>query len=501
MKDLSLKHKILYAVTGVFLVAAVAIVGIGSAYGMSVSDMVQKVSSGFGLTAQASDGSTETANSGDINAEMAAAFFKTIKEAPDINSALVTSEMDEYGPKLGYAKVGDKYIVPRNFELLNRDLNNPSHPSMDAERSSWAVNEGLVVNGITDAPRKPFALTTEQKSKVLSLGLNQFADMSAEEKENLELQLIRALMEDPILLEGYMRLFAEQQIGQEGKIGDHWLLWQQFCQQDLNSFTYTAEDGKYYTGSNNYHKYVVGFVSLLRAMDGEVARFTANEGDHLFLNVWEFGTDRRLQKADYKEDLPSYVFLFRLKNGKIALMFGSNLIDKRPEVLNYTTMTQEVAVTSAPVVKKRSSGGGGGGSSTPSTPTPIPNNPPPTPGGGETKNPSDDAANAITDWNDDDPGPGPWKPDQGNSKSPTVDGSQAKPNRNRVVNTDGGNSNLYPVGPSADNTDNGNTPDTSKPENQPGNGDGVNRSSVNGGTGDTTNGSNSGRVNVAPPVD
>ena len=490
-------------IIAIVIMVALTITTIAGGYAAGIispskSDKSSEETSWLGSIVNASDGK-ETTSADEITEGDIKAFMNWVEEQPDVDAPAVTKLLEEYFKKYNYIKGNDgSYLVPLSDESLM---------DTDAQRPFWGQQAGLVNYQIDDAMARPFNLTEDQKNKILSLAVNDTANMTDAELEGFRDQLLKTFLEDPILFEAYVRLLSDQHIGQTERFGDHWFAGQRFIEtydqarflgKGLNVWLRKI-NGTHYTNSE-YHKYVSAVVLMLTSRETEVVRLVAGPNDHYSLWAGDFSSLRMASPANYYEDLPSLSFIFKLKNGKIALRLGANLIDKRPEVLNYTTMKKEVAVSSTPSAPSKSKKSSGGGSD---TPTPTPFNPPtpgptpgPTPPGGEIKNPNEDAANAITDWPDDDPGSGEHRADTGNSKSQTVEGSGG--HAYTVVNHDGADPSNYNQGPAADSTDNGAVPDTSAPENQVGIGDGVNHDSVNGGQ-STTSTTNSGRIS-APPV-
>ena len=427
----------------------------------------------------------------DMDREVVIDFTKAIEELPDVDDSSVENFYKEHKDIYKYQKDPEGVYLP--------PLSDESLMETDEERAFWAKDIGLVTYQTDDAIAAPFDLDKDQVKKITKAAIGTKIDFSDEELEDLRNELFRAWMENPILFESWVRLIADQKIGQEEVFGDHWKAGSDF----LTIYDEARDDGigmniwlrkindKYYT-NYDYQKYVVAVTMLFFPKENDVIRLTAQPGNHYCLVGGDFNSMRKAAPADYSENLSSLEFLFRTKMGKIAIRIGANLYDKRPEVLNYTTTHKSTQQsTTQPTTS----------STPPTASTPVVPASPQTSEG--TKSPVDDSANAVTDHQDDDPGPGTWKPDIGNSTSPTVEGSQA--HAGTVVNTDGGNAALYPAGPAADATDNGTPPDTSAAENQIGTGAGTTvTTGINDATGQaasTTTNVVDGRLNAAPPVD
>ena len=483
-------------------------------------DISSEETSLFGSTANASETkSNETLSAEDMNEAQKEEIRKNIKEAPDLKTATLNVSLNKRADELGLKKLENgQYAALMNFESMPYDLNAANQPSNDMQRASWGKQAGFVTYEITEAFGTPYAFTEAQANVIKCLQMNEYANFSDEEKRQFEIQAFKAFAANPNLFAATMRLMANQKIASDEKIGDHWLLWQQF-KDDLGIddegnwtrkedgslsnpdgvaiFCYDRE-GKTYTGNHNYFKYVMGYLTFMENWEVGVARFEAAPGNHLPLDIENESVYRIGKNTTEPEYLPSIVWIYRVKNGKIALIFGTNVVDKRPEVLNYMIMPRQTAETTTPAPAKSGGSSGGSGSYTPQpfepTPTPGPT-PGPTPTPEHKKHPSDDAANAVTDWNDDDPGSGEHRADTGNSKSQTVEGSGG--HAYTVVNHDGANPSNYNPGSAAGYTDNGAVPDTSAPENQVGIGDGVNHNTVNGGQ-STTSTTNSGSISAPP---
>ena len=427
----------------------------------------------------------------------------------DVDEEQYFDFISEYKEYLDYDLDAEGYLlIPLSEESLRQT---------DDERPNASVEMGLNKNPINDAVAFPFALNEEQIKKILAAKIGQKIDFTEDEIKALRIELFTELAENPILFEAWMKLISDQKIGQDAKIIESWPAGKRYL--ELNEIARDLEpydgldpyadirgkgmniwlrklDGETYTNPE-YQKYVLDVVLLLLPAKTDVEVLTAKAGDHYNLIPGEINSMRFAQPANYKESLASLVFKIYTKDGKVAIKFGANLRDKRPEVLNYT-VTRKPVQQSKPKPQQQPQPQPQPQPQDPNNPNPSPT---PTP---ETKNPNEDPAaqgNApIGGGINDDPGPGPWKPDQGNSKSDKVEESQYQ--QGNSVNTDGADPNQYPTGPAADNTDNGQVPDTSAPSNQIGIGDGVNNNSYTDiATGQQTDGGNNHGAISAPPVD
>lgn len=318
-----------------------------------------------------------------------------------------------------------------------------------------------------------------------------------------------------------MELYAGQKFGENLVLGDHWEAAKRFSDiiastdKGMNVFLRKV-DGKYYVNLEA-QKLAVAIVNLLYPMPSKVESLTARAKNHYHLVPADQNSTRKLTPADYEESLASLTFRFYLKNGKVGLVLGANLRDKRPEVLNNTTVKKPAAkVTNDPSVNRNKQdpnpnpnkpGPNPNPNKPDPNPNPNPNKPDPTPEKKtEKKDPTKDPVvqgNAQTGGGkNDDTGPGPQKPDQGNSKSDKVEESQYQ--QGNSENTDGNNVTNYDQGPAADYTDGGAVPQTAPIDNtkSQSNDDYV-KPAAGGGQSNTPAqaGKNNGKMKAAPAVD
>lgn len=428
----------------------------------------------------------ELAYKEDLTTEDVEAFKTFLEEQPDIDENAVEDFFMNHPQFEGYRKDPDGVRMP--------PLTYNSLQVTDDERPYAAVKAGLQKskNPIDDAVSYPFNLTDEQVQKILAAGRGAKINFSEEELESWRLELFREFFENPVLFEAWMRLVTSQKIGEDTNLIDHWKAGREYI--DLTD-TARAEgkginiwlrkvNGIYYT-NKDYQKYVIALIELLwpRETKGEV--LTAKAGDHYHLIAGDFSSMRQATPANYEETLASMTFTFYLKNGKVGIRFGANYRDKRPEVLNMTTTSKPKKKTTkkktstpktqttqpaTPQTTPQPASTPEAQPSTPSTPevedntpsnptpSPKPDNTPEVEDKKEEKHPDEGSGsqgNADTGGGqNDDPGPGPQKPDQGNSQSDNVPDSQYQQG-NSESHDDG----PHDEGPKADHTDNGDAPD------------------------------------------
>ena len=373
----------------------------------------------------------------------------------------------------------DAKVIDLDGDLLF-PLSTESIITTDEERAKASVNKGLNKEPINDAIAYPFELTDDEVKAIISAKSGTIKSFSDERIEQLRNELFAEMFGNPILTEAWVRLILDQKIGQDVTVSESWRTGREF----IEKYDYARNDGsgmniwlrkindEYYT-SVEYQKYVMCVVNFLEPLDTKVKVRTANKGDHYNLIPIDLTSMRKAEPADYKDVKTWLAFDFHLKNGKIGLEIGSNLRDKRPGVLHNLATTKKPV----PPVKKQEDNKKPVATQQPSNPSPNPNpnpnpdpnpnpnpdpDPDPTPTPKPDKDPNDDPAvkgNApIGGGVNDDKGPGQHKPDQGNSKSDTVDGSQYQPGTSE--NTDGNKTENYDQGQPSDGTDNGAPPET-----------------------------------------
>ena len=423
-----------------------------------------------------------------------------LKAQPDIDGDVVKEFFREFSNKFKvYQDDEGNYLVAANIE---------SWQQTDLVRPNKAIEAGLNKAGqpIDDALAFPYTLTGDQVAKILKLKAGQKADFSESEIETLKIEMFQYLLGCPTGLEAYIRLLNEQKIADKFYLNEYWHAGQEFldkCDKARKDgkgmniwFTkMVSKDGKtemHFT-TEEYHKYVIALFNLLWPRKAEVAVYTAKANDHYHLINCDFNSMRKATPADYSETLASLIFPFYTKDGKIAFRFGSNIRDKRPEILNYTaqkktakktvtptptpilTWTQPVLPTvPTPTVPTPGTPGDPPGPTPTPTPGPTPE-PTPTP---EIKKPNEGTKAPVGGGQNDDPGPGEKKDDQGNGNGEYKPGTSPNP----------GNTDEHPSGPPSDNTDNGTPPKTDPIPVQPP-------------TTEEKPGNNNGQMPSAPPVD
>ena len=424
-----------------------------------------------------------------------------LKAQPDIDGDIVKEFFKEFSSKFKvYQDDEGNYLVAANIE---------SWQQTDLVRPNKAIEAGLNKAGqpIDDALAFPYTLTGDQVAKILKLKAGQKADFSESEIETLKIEMFQYLLGCPTGLEAYIRLLNEQKIADKFYLNEYWHAGQEFldkCDKARKDgkgmniwFTkMVSKDGKtemHFT-TEEYHKYVIALFNLLWPRKAEVAVYTAKANDHYHLINCDFNSMRKATPADYSETLASLIFPFYTKDGKIAFRFGSNIRDKRPEILNYTaqkktakktvtptptpviTWTQNPILPTVPTPTVPTPGTPGDPPGPTPTPTPGPTpEPTPTP---EIKKPNEGTKAPVGGGQNDDPGPGEKKDDQGNGNGEYKPGTSPNP----------GNTDEHPSGPPSDNTDNGTPPKTDPIPVQPP-------------TTEEKPGNNNGQMPSAPPVD
>ena len=476
----------------------------------------------------------ELAYEEDLSAEDKEAFKEFLEQQPDIDEDFV-KEFFANNSWLNYAQDPDgNYLVP----LARKSL-----ASTDNDRPRASVLKGLNTLPIDDAISFPFELNESQVAKVKAAGANSTIGFSDEEIDAFRKELFKELLENPVLMEAWMRLVTSQKIGDEYSIQDYWKNGSDYVSEADKARTdgsgmnhwLRKVSGEYYV-SPEYQRYAIGLITFLDPRESKAEVLEAKAKNHYHLVVTGVGhsapnSQRVATPADYAENLASLDFWFRLKNGKVGIKIGANLRDKRPEVLNNTTVKKSAAKKATPSkvtkpdptpAKNKPDPGVNKNKPDPNPstnkpdpgvnknkpdPNPSPKKPDPNPEKKtEKKDPTKDPVvqgNAQTGGGkNDDTGPGPQKPDQGNSKSDKVEESQYQ--QGNSENTDGNNVTNYDQGPAADYTDGGAVPQTVPIDNtkSQSNDDYV-KPAAGGGQSDTPAqaGKNNGKMKTVPSVD
>lgn len=395
-----------------------------------------------------------------------------LKAQPDIDGEVVKEFWKEYGHLFEvYQDAEGNYLVQMNEE---------SYQQTDLVRPNKAIEAGLNKQPIDDALAFPYQLTNEQVQKILKAKAGQKVDFSESEIEALKVEMFQYLLGSPTGLEAYIKLLNEQKIADKFYLNEYWSAGNEFLEkckaarksgEGMNIWfvKMTSKDGKtsaHYT-TEEYHKYVVALFNLLWPRKAEVVVYTAKAGDHYHLINCDFNSMRQATPADYSETLASLIFPFYTKDGKIAFRLGSNIRDKRPEVLNYTVVKKPVKKSNPsptpiityqqtpPITTFAITPTVPGTPGTPPGPTPTPGpdpnpTPKPTPNPDPGKAPAEEPKAPVGGGENDDPGPGEKKDDQGNGNGEYKPGTTPNP----------GDKDEHPTGPPSDDTDNGTPPPT-----------------------------------------
>lgn len=439
----------------------------------------------------------EVAYKEDVSEADTQALIEWLEGQPDIDESMIADFVKEF-PEVweGYQQDADgNYYVPLNDESLR---------SKDKERVNATVELGLNEDPIDDALAVPFTLAPDQVKKIKDSKSGVKIDFTDAEIKDFRTELFKSWLENPILFEANIRLICDQEIGDGSTVYDHYATGRKF----LTAYDDARETGKgmnlwlqknantgiYYT-TTEYQKYVVAFIGLFEDKESVGMALTAQKLDHYNL-LWaeaDLNSLRKATPADYEDPYAALWFNIHLKNGKIGIRIGANFRDKRPEVFNYQATTKPRKTTATthhaaqPVVTSTPAAAPVVVPVTPVTPTPTPTPTPPAPTP-EYKYPTQGSASQgnapIGGGKNDDPGPGTWKPDQGNGNGSYVVGTSENP--------DGANPANYDPGPPADSTDNG-TPPATTPITTPA------ATSANNYSGGSS-GSNNGAM-AAPPAD
>ncbi len=405
-----------------------------------------------------------------ISAEDIESIKGFMSAQPDIDGEVVKDFFIRYSNLFSFFQdENGEYLVLADTESLMQS---------DIVRPGKSVEMGLNKNPIDDALAFPYDLTEEQVKKVLATGLGKKADFAESEITLMKAEMFQFLLGSPIGLEAYIKLLNSQKIADQFYLNEYWSAGNEYlerCQEarkngeGLNIWyrqMVDPEDGtkKYHFTTEEYHKYVVALFNLLWPRKAEVAVYTAKAGDHYHLIAGDLNSMRQATPADYSESLASLIFPFYTKTGKIAFRFGSNLRDKRPEVLNYSAVKKPVVkpkvtpaptpvpvVTPVPVITWQNGVPVTTWVNSTPDPTPTPENPPGPPSNPpEYKAPSEGTDAGTGGGKKSDSGPGEYKPDQGNGNGEYQPGTSENP--------DGGKEENHDSGPAADNTDGGDPP-------------------------------------------
>ena len=346
--------------------------------------------------------------------------------------------------------------------------------SQDEARQNAAKELGLETQPINDALDFPNAELTETDIKAIKAARTNQKVKLEKDLETYEIAIFKDWLSKPVVFESFINLMLEQKIGSDFTLRENWTGPSKFTEaydkaredgEGVNHWLRDFED----EGGNHYafmtteyvYDYVIPFISFVYTQPFSCEVLASREHYHLVA-----GDDDALRKAElakYRENKAAFVWRFLLKDNSVGLMLGDNVRDGRPEILNYTVVKKPSVVkkktedtTTTPPTPPGTPPG-----TPPETPPSTPPTPPPTPPTppSQKKKPSDGSAsqgNADTGGGEnDDPGAGTKKPDQGDSPSDKPEDSQYK--QGESENKDKTSSGSGPV---ADNTDNGTPPAT-----------------------------------------
>lgn len=413
----------------------------------------------------------------------------------------------------------------------------------DFQRQKSAMKMGLTEKEILDAMDFIFEnLTDEQIKKLLKLSFGKDADFSAAEIEDLKVELFQTWLENPPVFRGTLLIMQPLKVGDTDMgaktISDNCVGLRKYLERydealdgGIGSMIMMRDeqgregkdipydyDGTLYVNAGHINA-VCQLISFFEAMEFKVGRYHTDDRMHLV--SLDYNHLRKAEEINNDEPLLDYWLYadYYLKgSSKRAWRIGFNLGDRSPAILKNTSSVKKPAPVPPVVVTSKKTSQeiipiGGiiyGTSSTTTTTTYNPNNPytPYTPPSNntETKNQTLDPGWGKDDNKKSDSGPGEYKPDQGNSQSDTVAGSQYQQGTSR---TDVNNTQpTYDSGPAADNTDNGTAPATAPIETHESHYETTSSSSSGGsdsgssGGGETADaGSDNGKMSSAPPAD
>ena len=407
-------------------------------------------------------------------------FIEYVNDGFDVGTLTKDQFVEDHPEIFGdYAKDADgKLLIPwADAQMTNQDHN----------RQNAAKELGLESEPINDALDFPNVELTVSDVKAIKAAHSGQKIQLEKSIEDYEIAIFKDWLSKPVVFEAFINLMLDQKIGSSFTLRDNWTGPTQFVDaynkaredgEGVNHWIKAAKDKdgvtEYYFMTNEYvYDYVIPFIAFIYEQPFSCEVLSSTQ--HYHLVAGDNDILRKAELANYVDAKASFVWRFLLKDNTVGLMLGDNVRDGRPEIFNYTVRyrpsttshhsTKKTTTTTTTTTKSGGSSSSGSGSSTPSsTPTPTPKN------DTETKHPSQGSASQgnapVGGGTNDNSGSGTHKPDQGNSQSSTVDGSQA--HAGSSTNTDAANPSNYDQGPAADHTDNGNPPDTTQSENQPG---------------------------------
>jgi|GEM_PF-3500315 len=219
-----------------------------------------------------------------------------------------------------------------------------------SDRVSSARKKGLSNQKISDAAS--FCYDSLSKKDVKKVRQAELGDKMSIKSGKLKRELYRELLANPPLLKAYAEVVLPKHFGSSKTIGELSPTMKQFIDEyekalvdgtgNAHWLIHRKSDDSY-AMNMSYLKYAATFITLLQDCETSVECLETVDSYHMDgINTPSMTT---LVRANYSEDLPSLVFSYRLKNGKIAIKIGSNLLDKRPEILKDPTPEDQETVT------------------------------------------------------------------------------------------------------------------------------------------------------------
>lgn len=343
---------------------------------------------------------------------------------------------------LGYEKDDDGYaLVPFSYESM---------PSEREARCKSAKKKGLTTHKISDAPG--YCYKKLSKADVERIVKAEYGEtITVDNLKGLSKEFRRKLLENPVLFEGFVNLTKDLHYGDAKSIRElnSWVdefldKYDKYREKEkcrgVNAWLKAVgpkDDPKPYM-TDEYIEYAVWYISLFDGCEVNVEKLTSIENYHLV------GGDRasctKLTPATNQESEAALTFTYYFKDGTIGPKIASNLLDSRPELVEWRPPAKPSGKTpdgkptpkhSKPSTKPPTP------SSAPHSPKPgndnNPGNPSPSIGTDESHNPepdkSKDESEKPEDRPKDDKGPGEFEPEPKvpKSNSEEVDQSQHQP--------------------------------------------------------------------------
>jgi len=261
---------------------------------------------------------------------------------------------------------GNSVSVP--FVELN--WNTIGQGEITQNRVKSAMNKGLADQEISDAASFCYSKLTSTDIQTI-----RFAQMgetfAVSDVARLKEELCKELLANPPLLLSYVETVLPMKMGDSKTIGELSTPLSEFVGtyqaalagngRGANIWIICRTSDQAYGMTREYLKYALTYIELLNRCGLSTARLEVVNHYHL-VGITE-PSMTRLTISDYVENLPSLVFTFYLKDGTAAVKFGSNLLDKRPEVLKDPEPAPEVT-TEASTTKSTATTAGGDSSTT-----------------------------------------------------------------------------------------------------------------------------------------